>query len=235
MTTIIFDVDDTLYDQALSFHTTFKKLISTTYSYDEIDQIYRSSREYSEVLFDQSERGEITVLEWQVGRITRALEDVNIPINHELALEFHNQYMNEQRHITLFPEVETLLDYLSKKDVTLAILTNGDVTHQSMKINELHLEKWFPKENIFISGAYNIAKPQPEIFHIIEEQLPCKSEETIYVGDSFEKDIIGAKQVGWQAIWMNHRRRKSDPTSQIKPDKEVTSPQELLEYFKTSI
>ncbi len=231
MTTIIFDVDDTLYDQALSFHQTFKQLIDDTYSYEHIDRIYRTSRKYSETLFDQSERGEITVLDWQVGRYQLALQDFDIVIDDDLALAFHEQYKQAQGNITLYPEVKTLLDDLSKKDVTLAILTNGEVTHQSMKIDQLQLEKWIPKQHTFISGAYGIAKPNPEIFHIIEEKLPTTPESTIYVGDSFEKDIVGAKQVGWQAVWMNHRQRQADPTSPYTADKEVTSAKEMLDYF----
>lgn len=231
MTTIIFDVDDTLYDQALSFHHTFKQLINDNYSYEDIDQIYRTSRKYSEELFDQSERGEITVLDWQLGRIKYALRDFDIPIDNDLAKTFDEHYKKAQSDITLFPELEALLDYLSTKNVTLAILTNGEVTHQSMKIKQLQLEKWIPKENIFISGAFGIAKPNPEIFHIIEEKLPTKPASTIYVGDSFEKDIVGAKNVGWQAVWMNHRRRQSNTTGTLKADEEVFSAQALLDYF----
>jgi len=231
MTTIIFDVDDTLYDQALSFHETFKHLINDTYSYDQMDRIYRASRKHSETLFDQSERGEITVLDWQVGRYKLALQDFGIDINDDLALEFHDQYKRAQGKISLFPEVETLLDFLKTKDVTLAILTNGEVAHQSMKIDQLQLEKWIPKENTFISGAYGIAKPNPEIFHIIEDKLPTTPESTIYVGDSFEKDIVGAKQVGWQAVWMNHRQRQADPTSSYTADQKVTSAEALYTYF----
>jgi putative hydrolase of the HAD superfamily len=64
METIIFDVDDTLYDQALSFHKTFRKMFEGPFTDEEIDQIYRVSRKYSEILFDQSEAGEITQFEW---------------------------------------------------------------------------------------------------------------------------------------------------------------------------
>ncbi|GEM01364.1 putative hydrolase of the HAD superfamily [Halolactibacillus halophilus] len=231
MTTIIFDVDDTLYDQALSFHETFKQLINDTYSYDQIDRIYRASRNYSETLFDQSERGEITVLDWQVGRYKLALQDFGIDIDDDPALEFHKQYKRAQGKITLFPEVETLLDYLKTKDVTLAILTNGEVAHQSMKIDQLQLEKWIPKENTFISGTYGIAKPNPEIFHIIENKLPTQPASTIYVGDSFEKDIIGAKQAGWEAVWMNHRLRQANPMSPYTADKEIISAEALYHYF----
>ncbi|SEO87222.1 putative hydrolase of the HAD superfamily [Amphibacillus marinus] len=232
MKTIIFDVDDTLYDQALSFHKTFKSLIDPTYSYTDIDTIYRTSRQYSEILFDQSEAGEISVLEWQVGRISKALADYDIQINDEQALAFHAQYKDAQANISLFPEVKELLNHLAQQDIQLAILTNGEESHQLMKINQLKLTNWIPMENIFVSGTYGIAKPKAGIFKIVEDKLQCEPGQTVYVGDSFEKDIVGAKQVGWHVLWMNHRKHEQPSNSSIKPDKVVDSAAELLRYFK---
>ncbi|WP_117157339.1 HAD family hydrolase [Paraliobacillus quinghaiensis] len=228
MDTIIFDVDDTLYDQALSFHKTFRKMFDIEMTEEELDKLYRTSRKYSEILFDQSEAGEISESEWQTGRITKACEDFDIPIDAEKALTFHEVYVAEQQNITLFEEVEELLDTLHQQGKQLAILTNGEEKHQSKKIKQLGLSRWIPVENIFISGSLGYAKPKREIFEIIEEKLDLDKTKTVYIGDSFEKDIIGAKQVGWKAIWMNHRKRSIPTNTNIKPDKEVYNAKELL-------
>ncbi|WP_175640207.1 HAD family hydrolase [Metabacillus schmidteae] len=231
MDTIIFDVDDTLYDQARSFHTTFRNMFEGPFTDEEIDQIYRVSRKYSEILFDQSEAGEITQFEWQTGRIIKACKDFNIPIDTEKAVEFHHLYVEEQQKIFLFDEVEQLLEALSKEGKQLAILTNGEEKHQAKKIEQLELTRWVPTENIFISGTHGHAKPKREIFEIIEEKLGLDKTKTVYIGDSFEKDVIGAKQVGWQAIWMNHRKRALPQNAAYKPDHEVYSAKELLDVF----
>lgn len=232
METIIFDVDDTLYDQALSFHETFKQLIDDSYSYQAIDAVYRASRHYSEQLFDQSERGEITVLEWQAGRFKLALLDSGVEIDDETALQFHQLYKEHQAAITLFPEVEALLETLHQENKQLAILTNGEEAHQQMKIKQLALNRWIPEANIFISGTYGIAKPKEEIFKLVEDKLGADPNQTVYVGDSFEKDIVGAKRAGWHAVWMNHRNRQADPNSPYQADQEVHSAKALFDYFK---
>ncbi|SER19275.1 putative hydrolase of the HAD superfamily [Gracilibacillus ureilyticus] len=231
MNSIIFDVDDTMYDQALSFHHTFRQLVEDSYTYEEIDQIYRTSRKYSEILFDQSERGEISVKEWLTGRIMKACEDFGIPMDVVKAEKFDQVYKQEQNKIELFPEIEELFTRLKKQDKQLAILTNGEEKHQSMKIKQLQLEKWIPKENIFISGTYSVAKPKKEIFDIVASKLGCQPDQTVYIGDSYEKDIVGAKQAGWQAIWMNHRNRTIPLNSPYQPDIEVHNAEELLHYF----
>lgn len=230
--TIIFDVDDTLYDQALSFHKTFRKIVSKDFSYHKIDQIYTVSRKYSEILFDKSEKGEISAFEWQTGRIIQAFHDFNIPINTDEAAIFHDEYTKAQGEIVLFPEIKELLDFLKSRGYQLAVLTNGEEKHQTMKIDQLQLTNWIAPENLFISGKYQYAKPKSEIFRIVEGKLACHPENTVYIGDSFEKDIIGAKQVGWKAIWMNHRRRNIPDRIPFLPDEEFYSAKELLEYFQ---
>ncbi|MCT2535205.1 HAD family hydrolase [Aquibacillus koreensis] len=231
MNTIIFDVDDTLYDQAQSFHKTFKKLFDFPHTYEQIDQVYRTSRKYSEILFDKSEAGELTKEEWQIGRITAACKDFDIPIDEQKARVFHETYVAEQQRITLFSEVEQLLDVLVQEGKELAILTNGDEEHQAMKIKQLGLTRWFPEENIFISGAHGHAKPKREIFEIMESKMGLDKSKTVYIGDSFEKDVVGAKQVGWKAVWMNHRKRIIPEGATFKADKEVHNAKELLYLF----
>ncbi|MFC4321347.1 HAD family hydrolase [Litchfieldia salsa] len=231
MDTIIFDVDDTLYDQAQSFHKTVRKLFQEPFSDEEIDQLYKASRKYSEILFDQSEAGEISQFEWQTGRIMSAFKDINIIINAEKAITFHETYVTEQKNITLFPEVEELLNVLYKDGKQLGILTNGEEKHQVMKIKQLSLSRWIPAEMTFISGAIGHAKPKREVFDFIEQKMDLDQIKTVYIGDNFEKDIFGAKQAGWQAIWMNHRKKDLPTNAIYKPDKEVHSAKELLELF----
>jgi len=231
MDTIIFDVDDTLYDQAQSFHKTVRKLFQEPLANDEIDQLYKASRKYSEILFDQSEAGEISQFEWQTGRIIAACKDFNIPIDTEKAAIFHETYVAEQKNIALFPEVEELLNALYKEGKQLGILTNGEETHQAMKIKQLGLSRWIPAEKTFISGTIGHAKPKREVFNFIEEKMGLDQTKTVYIGDNFEKDIIGAKQAGWQAVWMNHRKKGLPANAAYKPDKEVNSAKELLDLF----
>ncbi|MDL4840556.1 HAD family hydrolase [Aquibacillus rhizosphaerae] len=230
MDTIIFDVDDTLYDQALTFKKTYKKMFQKPLSEEELDKLYITSRNVSDALFDKCEAGEVSILDMQIRRITEACELFDIVCSEKKALEFQQAYLEEQQKINLFPEMEALLNFLLKENKQLALLTNGEGKHQSMKIKQLGLEQWIPAEHHFISGDLGHAKPDREVFHIIEEKLQLNKKQTVYIGDSFDNDIIGAKQVGWQAIWMNHRKR-AKPEGEIEPDRVVYNVKELLEVF----
>jgi putative hydrolase of the HAD superfamily len=229
MDTIIFDVDDTLYDQLQPFKKAFE-MTFTHVTNIPIEKLYISSRKHSDSLFDQSEAGIITLLELQTYRIMAACEEFGVPITYNEAIKFQNIYEQEQQKITLFPEIEKLLELLSKKNKQLGVLTNGTYQHQFMKINQLELSRWIPEENIFISEAIGNAKPAPQAFQIVERKLKLTKEKTVYIGDSFENDVIGAKQVEWNSIWMNHRK-KIHPISSYYPDKIANTPKDLLDLI----
>ena len=57
-----------------------------------------------------------------------------------------------------------------------------------------------------ISGFSNSSNNSNKIFNAAGE-LACKhASEIVYIGDSYEYDVMGAKAVGWQAILFNPSR-----------------------------
>ncbi|HLG23168.1 MAG TPA: HAD family hydrolase, partial [Candidatus Manganitrophaceae bacterium] len=53
------------------------------------------------------------------------------------------------------------------------------------------------------SSEIGIRKPRPEIFLAACEKLEVAPSETLFVGDSWDNDIRGAKGVGMDAAWIN--------------------------------
>jgi len=52
------------------------------------------------------------------------------------------------------------------------------------------------------SGIEGVKKPDPAIFALAVRRLGCAPAEALYVGDSFEKDIIGAHAAGLRTAWL---------------------------------
>jgi HAD superfamily hydrolase (TIGR01509 family) len=50
------------------------------------------------------------------------------------------------------------------------------------------------------STVVGVAKPDPRIFALGLEAAGTAPGETLYVGDSYFVDVVGARQVGWQAV-----------------------------------
>jgi putative hydrolase of the HAD superfamily len=54
-------------------------------------------------------------------------------------------------------------------------------------------------------------KPDPRIFHEALSELGVAPEEALYVGDSQDDDIVGAKRAGMQVAWINRTGQTLKP------------------------
>ena len=52
------------------------------------------------------------------------------------------------------------------------------------------------------SNRVGLSKPDPAIFALAVRRVGCAPAEALYVGDSFEKDIIGARRAGLRTAWV---------------------------------
>ena len=66
---------------------------------------------------------------------------------------------------------------------------------------------------ILDSTQLGISKPDPEIFRIAVRKLGVSPEEAIFVGDSYERDMMPAKRLGMKTIWLKgpNPRLPEDP------------------------
>lgn len=220
---ILFDVDDTLYDLSLPFKETFWEIFPGE-SID-LEGAFLASRKYSDMIYDRSLKGEISMEEMYIYRLGNAFRDYGKIIDGETALRFQSVYEKKQQAISMTEDMERLLEALSGK-TTLGIITNGPSGHQRDKIRALAVERWIPMERIWISGDLGVGKPEKGIFTAAQTKLGLKPEEICYVGDSYGHDMVGAGSVGWKTVWFNHRERRA--AGELRPDYEVRTEAELI-------
>lgn len=220
---ILFDVDDTLYDLSLPFKETFWEIFPGE-SID-LEGAFLASRKYSDMIYDRSLKGEISMEEMYIYRLGNAFRDYGKIIDGETALRFQSVYEKKQQAISMTEDMERLLEALAGK-TTLGIITNGPSEHQRDKIRALAVERWIPMERIWISGDLGVGKPEKGIFTAAQTKLGLKPEEICYVGDSYGHDMVGAGSVGWRTVWFNHRERRA--AGELRPDYEVRTEAELI-------
>ncbi|MBI4496758.1 MAG: HAD family hydrolase [Chloroflexi bacterium] len=108
----------------------------------------------------------------------------------------------------LFPDVLAVLDRLAAR-YTLGLLTNGPGPVQRRKLVALHLGRRFSP--IVISEEVGLAKPDPRIFRYALDLAGVRPEQTLFVGDSLDHDVAGARAAGVPVVWLNRRSRELDP------------------------
>ena len=64
----------------------------------------------------------------------------------------------------------------------------------------------FELDNLFgsivESAVVGVRKPNPAIFQMGVDRLCMKPEEVVVIGDSYDKDIVPATQIGCQTVWL---------------------------------
>ncbi len=82
----------------------------------------------------------------------------------------------------------------------LGIITNGPAGIQRRKIDLLGVEPLV--DFIIVSGEFGVEKPDPAIFHEALRLGGVGPGEAIYIGDSAEHDIAGARAAGLTPVWV---------------------------------
>ncbi|MGG2091577.1 HAD family hydrolase [Bacillus sp. S13(2024)] len=106
---------------------------------------------------------------------------------------------NFQHHCIPFSNMEHVLQELKNRGILLGMITNGFTEFQLLNIRALGIDKYM--DVILVSEQEGLKKPQAEIFLRAIERLGITPEESVYVGDHPENDVIGARNVGMHAIW----------------------------------
>lgn len=207
MSAILFDVDDTLYDQTIPFYEAYAEYFGETPAVP-ADVIYPVTRKYSNAVYSSAMSGEISMEEMYIYRMREALKEFGIAITDAAALDFQTIYADRQRQIHMSPLMEEILEYCSGK-TKLGIITNGPSEHQWNKVKSLQVERWIPHENIFVSADVGAEKPDRRIFDYARRAMNLDENAGIwFVGDAYDLDVRGAVNAGWNAVWMNRRKRK---------------------------
>lgn len=230
MKALIFDVDDTLYDQIQPFERALERHIEV--AREQIEPLYLSFRRYADEVFEATAIGKMSLKDSHIYRMKHALADFGYQVSDATALAIQIDYDYFQGQIELSPVFPEIFSWCQAQGIAMGIITNGPYRHQLRKIRTMGLVNWFELEHVLISGQVGITKPNPAIFQLMEERLEISGEDICYLGDSFENDVVGAKAANWKAIWFNHRKRV-EPIVPYQADKVVTDWDELVEVIQS--
>ncbi|MGB9344155.1 HAD family hydrolase [Trichococcus sp.] len=215
MLTILFDLDDTLYDTASPFFQVLENYrLENSYSDEATFALFR---EHCDAAFDLFSSGELTLAESHIMRTQHTFADLGLPLTNEEAMHFQETYQKRQGEITLSPGIEQLLNELESRHIPIAVFTNGPEKHQMKKFNALGLERWVPPARTFISEKIGYPKPHAEAFSHVQKALKASPDELLFIGDTYETDIIGGQAAGWASLWFNHRRKSEDEKVVLEP------------------
>ncbi|MDE5721278.1 MAG: HAD family hydrolase [Clostridia bacterium] len=110
----------------------------------------------------------------------------------------------------------TLLRRLKERGARLFILSNAQACFTLNELKKLKLLKYF--NAIELSSDFGMKKPAPEFFAFLARKYSLDPNQTVYVGNDFKADILGAKSASFKTAYIkSNLSPKSDCLENIKP------------------
>ncbi|WP_298328952.1 YjjG family noncanonical pyrimidine nucleotidase [uncultured Dokdonia sp.] len=204
ITDIFFDLDHTLWDfdrnSGLAFAKIFE-LNNLSINYDEFLEVY-SPINFQQWKWYREER--ITKAQLRYGRFKKTFDKMGISVTDDIIDRLSDDYINHlPENNFLFDGTIELLDYLAP-NYKMHIITNGFQEVQTTKMEKSGLAPYF--KTMTTSESANVKKPNPKIFHVAMEKAGAAASTSIMIGDTYEADIVGAINVGMDAICFNYHK-----------------------------
>lgn len=138
---------------------------------------------------------------------------------------FHDDILNTTYRFakaTTEESAKTLKAIAQKKPLVLVSNFYGNI---SAVLREFGFDGLF--KGIIESAVVGIRKPDPRIFKLGVEKLNLKPEETMVVGDSYDKDILPAHSLGCKTAWIKGEGWTSEEPQNPVADIVISSLSEL--------
>lgn len=180
---LIFDLDDTLYEEMSFVISGFRAVARhgrEMFKWDDVESL-----EFLIKTLQAEGRGRVFD-RWleTYGRMSKA------NLNDALRI-----YRHHTPTIEIFPAAQRVLD-LYRQRTPLYLVTDGHKIVQRNKIRALNI--WDDFRRIFITHRFGIhnAKPSIHCFNLIRQAEGCDWRSMVYVGDNPHKDFVNLKPLG---------------------------------------
>ena len=205
---VCFDLDWTLSYYPLSTSQVLREALQRTSSPVELlGNLTAAARRYNELWLALERSAESTdVLRSQIMAALfdeRGIDDTVAA--HKLSEAYGE--IRQESGVLPYPGIDDLLVDL-KSNYKLGLLTNGPTDIQWEKIEDLGFDKHF--DAVIVAGDVGIYKPDVRIFEMLLEKLSVAADHSLFVGDTYEADILGAQQAGMYTAWI---KRNEDVTA----------------------
>ncbi len=212
---IFFDLDHTLWDFDRNSLLAFKQIFVLRQLelnlqdfmdvYEPINWNYWKSYREERVTKDELRRGRFRD---SFSRFDIHMED------HELD-QMATDYLDElPKNNHLFDGTKEVLAYLNQ-DYRLHIITNGFEEVQHKKLENSGIAPFF--DTVTTSEEAGVKKPAAQIFRLAMEKAGTSSGRSLMIGDTYEADIVGAKNLGMSVLFFNYRK-EDIPSEIVKVD-----------------
>jgi HAD superfamily hydrolase (TIGR01549 family) len=147
-------------------------------------------------------------------------------VDPDLQASFSHAYLvrDAYKRYTLYDDVLDAIEHLGRRDLRIGIISNN--TEVARHVASLDVTHRF--EVIVSPHTYGAFKPDPAIFRETLALMQVEPERVIYVGDSYDNDVVGARLVGMLPVLVD---RYDVHPPDVDAEHRVATLQELIELL----
>jgi len=140
---------------------------------------------------------------------TRILQGAGVEISRDTAFQILAKLQQHKWEFKAYDDTLPTLKELKNRGLILGLVSNVAQDMESTYA-ELGLQPYLDFKVTSFEVGYD--KPRPEIFMAALKKAQVKPEESIYVGDQYHLDIVGARGVGMKALLIDRNNYFPDIT-----------------------
>lgn len=205
---LLLDLDNTLWDFDANAEAALSELfhrhhlhIRSAYKVHEFVELYKI---VNATFWRRYEKGEINKEFLRTERFTETFIQMGIPEN-EHPENIWKEYLEICPIMTrLIPGAFSLLERANKL-VKIGLVTNGFDTTQKLKIKHSGIDQFI--SFMITSESLGIAKPHAAIFENALKMGVSEASKSLYIGDIWDTDVVGATNAGIPTIWFNRENQ----------------------------
>jgi putative hydrolase of the HAD superfamily len=209
--TVLFDLDDTLFDHTWALARGIAVLRSEEPMLQRrtLGAVVRRYRYLLDTLFPGTPGSPVTHGEARNERFRHLRLWLGGSDDLDAARAWSERYREAyQAARRAVPGAPALLRELHGR-VSVGIVTNNHTLEQVGKLRHLGLDRWV--DFLLTSEDAGHSKPDARIFELAIYRAGCEPAEAVMVGDTWPTDIVGAAVAGVPAVWFHRRPGRRPP------------------------
>ncbi len=229
---VFFDAGNTLLHVDYQY---IKSLAEEAGCLIEVDDLmraeYQAKFNLDKILLALPSRSENNTLKWSsrksaVDYFTTLLTCANVPETHHAQILSKLWEKHKALELWCVPQegTEDILAEIKRRGYRMGIISNSE-GRLDYKLEILGLRHFF--EVVIDSGVVGVEKPHRKIFQLGLSALNVKPTESLYVGDIYSIDAVGAMAVGMKAILLDRKGLYTDVECQT-----IAELSDLLEILR---
>ena len=136
-----------------------------------------------------------------------------------------NELLNLYKILSPYPEVREVLEHLKKKNLKLAVLSNGTPNLLSELVASNKLNNLF--DDLFSIEEVKVYKPDKRVYEIPIKKYNIKANEISFLSAN-TWDVSGGGNYGYNSIWVNRNNSEFDNLG-FQPKTEINNLTQLLD------